>query len=89
MDIASALGMVLLSGWMGGDFGRIAQSQRPEPQRAQGVILAWGCPVSRASLTDYALNEEPQPQVDVALGFLNTNPRPITSSLKSISVPSR
>ena len=31
----------------------------------------------------------PQPQVLVALGFLKTKPRPMTSSLKSISTPSR
>ena len=37
----------------------------------------------------YALNDDPQPQVCVAFGFLKTNPRPITSSLKSISVPLR
>ena len=37
----------------------------------------------------YALKLDPQPQELVALGFLKTNPRPITSSRKSISVPSR
>ncbi len=37
----------------------------------------------------YAVKLLPQPQLLVALGFLNTNPRPITSSLKSISVPLR
>ena len=37
----------------------------------------------------YAWKLLPHPQVLVALGFLNTNPRAITSSLKSISVPLR
>ena len=37
----------------------------------------------------YALKLEPQPQVLVALGLLNTNPRPMISSLKSITVPFR
>jgi len=37
----------------------------------------------------HALNELPHPQVDVALGLLKTNPRPMTSSLKSMVVPSR
>ena len=37
----------------------------------------------------YAWKLLPQPHVLVALGFLKTKPRPITSSLKSISVPSR
>ena len=38
---------------------------------------------------DQALNDDPQPQVLVALGLVNTNPRPMTSSLKSIVVPLR
>src|SRR5262245_4268418 len=33
----------------------------------------------------YAEKLEPHPQVLVAFGFLKTNPRPMTSSLKSIS----
>src|SRR5688500_18630497 len=37
----------------------------------------------------YAEKLDPQPQELVALGFLKTKPRPITSSLKSISVPLR
>ena len=37
----------------------------------------------------YAWKLDPQPQELVALGFLKTNPRPMTSSRKSISVPSR
>lgn len=32
---------------------------------------------------------DPQPQVVVALGLLKTNPRPMSSSLKSIDVPLR
>ena len=32
---------------------------------------------------------EPQPQVVVAFGLLNTKPRPISSSLKSMVVPFR
>ena len=37
----------------------------------------------------YAWKLLPHPQVLVALGFLKTKPRPITSSLKSISTPLR
>src|SRR4051812_21970296 len=37
----------------------------------------------------YALKLDPQPQLLVALGFLNTKPLPMTSSRKSISVPLR
>lgn len=35
------------------------------------------------------LNEEPHPQDAVALGLLNTNPRPMISSLKSTVTPPR
>ncbi len=41
------------------------------------------------TLMAYALNELPQPQDDVAFGVLNTKPRPMISSLKSIVVPLR
>jgi len=37
----------------------------------------------------YAWKLEPQPQVLVALGLLNTKPRPMISSLKSMLVPLR
>ena len=36
-----------------------------------------------------ALKLDPQPQVVVAFGLLNTKPRPMISSLKSIVVPFR
>ncbi len=41
------------------------------------------------TLMAYALNELPQPHDDVAFGLLNTKPRPMISSLKSIVVPLR
>lgn len=44
---------------------------------------------ARQSSGVQALKLLPQPQVLVALGFLKTNPRPMTSFLKSISVPFR
>jgi hypothetical protein len=50
---------------------------------AVSVLLAPGPPA------DQALKLDPQPQVLVALGLLNTNPRPMISSLKSIVVPFR
>ena len=37
----------------------------------------------------HALKLDPQPQVVVAFGLLNTKPRPMISSLKSIVVPLR
>src|SRR5258706_626795 len=37
----------------------------------------------------YAEKLDPHPQELVAFGFLKTNPRPITSSLKSICAPLR
>ncbi len=40
-------------------------------------------------LVDYAEKLLPQPQVVEALGLSKTNPRPMTSSLKSIVVPLR
>jgi len=59
--------------------------------RLSNSLCGW---LPRANLGLYdgagqAEKELPQPQVWVALGFLKTNPRPITSSLKSISVPLR
>ena len=35
------------------------------------------------------VNEEPQPQVEVAFGFLIVNPPPVTVSTKSTSAPLR
>ena len=45
--------------------------------------------VHRLSLTFYTLNEEPQPQVDFAFGFLIVKPPPVTLSTKSTSAPRR
>lgn len=54
---------------------------------------AWGGhaggPRRHAGSQGYALKLLPQPQLLVALGLLNTNPRPMTSSLKSMLVPLR
>ncbi len=46
-------------------------------------------PEGRTERYDYTEKLEPQPQLLVALGLLKTNPRPMISSLKSISVPLR
>ena len=45
--------------------------------------------VGRDSRSTQALKLEPQPQLLVALGLLKTKPRPMISSLKSTTVPSR
>src|SRR6185436_19095169 len=37
----------------------------------------------------YTLNEEPQPQVDLAFGFLIVKPPPVMLSTKSTSAPAR
>ena len=37
----------------------------------------------------YTLNDEPQPQVDLAFGFLMVKPPPVTLSTKSTSAPFR
>ena len=47
---------------------------------------AWTVSVSRSLTT---LNDEPQPQVDVAFGFLMVKPPPVTVSTKSTSAPLR
>ncbi len=46
-------------------------------------------PLQRERVKNHALKDEPQPQDEVAFGLLNTKPRPITSSRKSIVVPAR
>src|SRR6185436_4699441 len=52
-------------------------------------ILDFRFSCRHCALSNYAWKLEPHPQVLVAFGFLNTNPRPITSSRKSISAFSR
>ena len=62
--------------------GRL-RNEKPEDLHPR--VLKVVCPASG----DYALKLEPQPQELVALGLLKTNPRPMISSLKSITVPLR
>ena len=48
-------------------------------------------PSGTASATDenYALNDDPQPQVELAFGFLMVKPPPVMVSTKSTSAPFR
>ncbi len=59
-----------------------AGAQKKAPSRGPEVVnlQSGGC---------QTLNEEPHPQDAVALGLLNTNPRPMISSLKSTVTPPR
>ncbi len=43
----------------------------------------------RDTTWDYALNDDPQPQVDFAFGFLMVKPPPVMVSTKSTSAPFR
>ena len=60
---------------------RIGEKYRGPPRRGTGR--------GDDRRRDQALKLEPQPQVVVAFGLLNTKPRPMISSLKSMVVPLR
>ena len=62
----------------------LASSTTHRPPPAGGVRRT-----HHGMMEDQALKLLPQPQVLVALGLLNTKPRPMTSSLKSMTVPLR
>ena len=63
----------------------LSDMKRP-PSKWRAVSEFWSCP---ADSVVQAEKLDPQPQVLVALGLVNTNPRPMISSLKSIVVPLR
>ena len=63
--------------------GAIKEAHRLEP-----VGFFWVL-VGVAETCAYTAKLDPQPQVLDALGLPNTNPRPMISSLKSITVPLR
>ncbi len=62
-------------------------------EKRHDPTISRGCRERAASgaleASAYALKLDPQPQLVVALGLLNTNPRPMISFLKSIVVPLR
>lgn len=64
---------------------------RPADQGGPQSIrqLSWWHRSNAAPRVDHALKDDPQPQVALAFGLLNTKPRPMISSLKSTSVPLR
>lgn len=77
-----------------------ATAQRPNTTAAtNGRGTVEPCPVyttcsgARGRAGQYLLRQaeklEPQPQLLVAFGLVNVNPRPMSSSLKSTVVPSR
>ena len=68
--------------------GALGTSRRPEPVRS-GMADAVAIVRSPPGVSAYALNDWPQPQVDVAFGFLMVKPPPVMVSTKSTSAPFR
>jgi hypothetical protein len=56
-----------------------------ELRRRQGAVGGGRVKVK----VDQTLNDDPQPQVDLAFGFLMVKPPPVTLSTKSTSAPRR
>lgn len=80
-------GVRLPSRWWSGK-GYTPHLMKTAPMLGAGGLsnVGWGEGVRRRNQAE---KEEPQPQLEVALGFLKTKPRDMISSLKSTVVPLR
>jgi hypothetical protein len=58
-------------------------------QKQENAPMIVGASAGFAGCVAQTAKLEPQPQLLVALGLLKTNPRPISSSLKSTVTPDR
>ena len=68
----------------------LAQKEIEDAVAFAGTLAAGRTQAGKIQGERYStLNDDPQPQVDVALGFLMVNPPPVTVSTKSTSAPFR
>lgn len=49
-----------------------------QTHQTESITSSFGQPATAGGSDSYAVNDEPQPQLPVAFGFLKVNPEPIT-----------